>query len=279
MKMSITRFVLLLGLVVLAAAGGCRTTGDSDQAPPGPGKAAGDDSGPCAAEHEPRGMSFREHRFVAGFSVENRPIEIRVIGVGYDVVFILSSIHGDESGGGPLVARLAAYLLDHPEIIEGRQVVLLPEANPDGVAAGTRENARGVDLNRNFTAANRRNNAKYGHAALSEPEAALIDAIIRAYSPDRIVTLHQPIACIDYDGAGRELAARMSDLSGLPVRKLGTRPGSLGAFAGVTLGIPIITVELPGKADDLDTERLFDRFGMMLVAAVVYPDQVDPATD
>jgi protein MpaA len=167
-------------------------------------------------------------RSIAGNSIENRPIAYTVLGQGTDVTFILAAIHGNEKAGTPLVRRLERYLQQHPELLEGRRVVLMPTANPDGVARNSRYNARGIDLNRNFSTANRINSSRFGRRPLSEPEARAIAQLIRQYTPDRIVSIHQPLACIDYDGPSRALANRMAQYCKLPLEKLGARPGSLG---------------------------------------------------
>ena len=214
-----------------------------------------------------------QHRIV-GTSVQRRPIMALVLGLGPDVTFILATIHGNEPAGTPLVRQLAEYLKQHPYLLTGRTVVLLPVANPDGMAHNSRFNAHGVDLNRNFAAANRLNNRRSGRTALSEPGARAIDQIIRQYAPDRIVSIHQPLACIDYDGPGTALSVRMAQYCDLPIKKLGAKPGSLGSYAGLTLGIPIITVELLPGDTALGPERLWQRYGKALIAAIVYPDTV-----
>jgi len=224
------------------------------------------------------------HRGIVGTSVENRPIECFVVGQGWDVTFILATIHGDEPAGTPLVRQMAEHLAGHPNLLQGRKVVLLPLANPDGMARNTRLNARGVDLNRNFSATNRTNSTLHGLVGLSEPEARIIEQLIRQYAPDRIISIHQltdtgpealsnrvPKGCIDYDGPAKALANRMAEYCDLPVEKLGVRSGSLGSYAGLTLGIPIITLELPRYAHRLDSELLWQRYGQMLIAAVTYP--------
>jgi len=214
------------------------------------------------------------HRYIVGTSIENRPIECLVLGQGQDITFILAAIHGSEPAGIPLVHRLVRYLQQYPHLLQGRKVVLLPVANPDGVAHNSRFNARGVDLNRNFSTANRINSRRFGRTALSEPEARVIEQLIRQYAPDRIVSIHQPLACIDYDGPALALANRMAEYCNLPLIKLGPKPGSLGSYAGVTLRIPTITLELPRFADRLNSERLWQRYGPALIAAVVYPNRV-----
>ena len=210
---------------------------------------------------------------IVGTSVQRRPILCFVLGEGPDVTFIMATIHGNEPAGTPLVRRLSRYLRQHPEMLTGRTVVLLSVANPDGMARNKRFNAHGVDLNRNFEAANRLNSKESGLRALSEPEARVIRQLILQYNPDRIVSIHQPLNCIDYDGPARMLADRMGQFCALPVRKLGARPGSLGSYAGVTLGIPIITFEMLQADSQLNSESLWRKYGRALVAAIVYPDR------
>jgi protein MpaA len=223
-------------------------------------------------------------RKLAGTSVERRPLDCIMVGTGNDVTLVLAAIHGDEPAGVGLVCQLAGYLQRQPSVLAGRKVVLLPLANPDGLARNDRHNARGVDLNRNFPAENRTEDDPGGSHALSEPEARVIERVIRQYAPGRIVSIHQltafgpealsaaiPGGCVDYDGPGRALAERISRYCDLPVEKIGAMPGSLGSYAGVALGIPTVTLELPLYAHQMDDQLLWQRYGRVLVAAIVYP--------
>ena len=70
------------------------------------------------------------------------------------------------------------------------------------------------------------------------------------------------------------LAERMGQYCALPVKKLGARPGSLGSYAGVTLGIPIITFEMLSADSQLNSVALWQKYGRALLAAIVYPDMV-----
>jgi protein MpaA len=139
-------------------------------------------------------------------------------------------------------------------------VLIVPDANPDGRIARRRGNAAGVDLNRDFPADNR---GAARLTAVAQPESRLIAELVEAAQPHLIVSLHQPLACVDWDGPepAATIAARMAAVSDLPARKLGARRGSLGAWAGETLGIPTITLELPGAAggdEAADWERYHD---------------------
>lgn len=222
----------------------------------------------------PAGPPPAKHRLV-GRSVQRRPIMIQVVGEGRDTILVMASIHGNEAAGTPLVERLSDHLRRNLHLLEGRRVVLLPVANPDGVAANTRENIRRIDLNRNFEAANRVDDETNGFRALSEPESRALYTVIKEYEPGRIVSIHQPLNCIDYDGPGQALATRMARHCDLPVKKLGTRPGSLGAFTGETLGIATITLELPAAASRLREEALWQKYGKALLSAVVYPKYIE----
>ena len=75
-----------------------------------------------------------------------------------------STIHGDETTGWMLMLRLIDYLLENPNLPEVQAVMnnidlyIGPNTNPDGTYHGgnntvdnaTRENANGVDMNRNY---------------------------------------------------------------------------------------------------------------------------------
>lgn len=209
---------------------------------------------------------------IVGKSVQGRPMMSLVLGRGTDVTFIMATIHGNEQAGTPLVRRLSTYLRQNPKILNGRKVVLLRIANPDGMAHNTRFNAHGVDLNRNFEAANRLNSRQTGLTGLSEPESRAIRQMVLQYRPDRIVSIHLPLSCIDYDGPAKGLAESMGQYCDLPVKKIGARPGSLGSYAGVTLGIPIVTFEMTKADSQLNSEALWRKYGKALLAAITYPD-------
>lgn len=205
-----------------------------------------------------------------GQSVEGRPIECRVLGHGQDVTLLVAGLHGDERGGSPLLRRLGDYLADHPELLDGRQVILVPVVNPDGLARGTRYNARGVDLNRNFPAGNWTHRVHSGERPLSEPEAQALDDLLHRYQPDRVASIHEGLACVDYDGPAAPLAQAMSEKGDLPVRKIGGLPGSLGSYAGTTLVRPIVTLELRRFANRLGEDELWTRYHEMLLVTVEF---------
>jgi len=199
-----------------------------------PGCAIAPECGPC-------GEVF------LGRSVEGRPIRGYVIGKGPETLLLLGVIHGNEPDGAPLLEKLAARLRQRPHELEEKRVIIVPVANPDGLARKTRVNARGVDLNRNFPAENWAAGVKHGEHPSSEPETRAILKILRSNEPTRILAVHSPLHCVNYDGPAEEIARELAAVSGYPLKEsIGyPTPGSLGSYAGEDLGIPTITLELP----------------------------------
>ena len=98
-------------------------------------------------------------------------------------VLVTGSIHGNETAGHAVIARLRAAAPP-----AGVQVWTVRSVNPDGVARGTRQNARGVDLNRNFPRRWRGGGRAFdtywpGRRAASEPETRALMALARRIRP------------------------------------------------------------------------------------------------
>ena len=204
-----------------------------------------------------RGAPARRIR--VGTSVEGRPLVVEVFSAGPVTALVIGGIHGDEGAGVGVARRLAEFLGRSPQAARGKAVAILAEANPDGAARHTRTNANGVDLNRNFPARNwragRKDRSDYGGPApASEPETQAILRAAETLQPDRLFSLHGTASlkpCNNYDGPAAGFAQLMAARNGYPVlASIGhPTPGSLGNWAGVDRGIPIITLELPeGRA-------------------------------
>lgn len=217
-------------------------------------------------------QSLARRQLTWGKSLEGRPIIGEVIGDGPETVLIMATIHGNEYAGTPLVARLSQHLRRYPHLAAGRRVVLMPIVNPDGYHHRVRYNASGVDLNRNFPADNFAATSQHGSAPLSEPESRVIFDVLEKYNPSRIVSIHQPLDCLDYDGPGGDLAESMGRWTSLPVKRLGSRPGSLGSYVGLTMGVPIITMELRKGDEKKSDDTLWSEYGQSLLAAVRFPE-------
>lgn len=195
--------------------------------------------------------SSQTERF--GYSVEHRPLIAYVFGDGTNVTMIFGAFHDNEPASPVVVETLRRYLETHPEEWTGRKIILVPVTNPDGQRFGSRVNARGVDLNRNFpgtwqlAATAVRYNP--GPAAASEPETQAVMRLVEKYSPAKIVSIHQPFHCLNWNGeGGRILAQAMSLHNGYPTTSdIGyPTPGSFGSYIEKK-GISMVTLEMPSR--------------------------------
>jgi len=184
---------------------------------------------------------------VIGHSVQGRPIVATLNGdpAAPLQMLVVGSIHGNETAG----MRVTRQLLARPAP-RNAALRIVPTLNPDGVAANTRGNAHGVDLNRNFAYDwTPLTGGEYaGPHALSEPESRAAARLIRATEPDVTIWFHQPFGIVDRSSGGdHRLERRFAQLIGLPfVRLKGRYPGSASrwqnhAFPGATAFV----VELP----------------------------------
>ena len=170
-------------------------------------------------------------------------------------VLLFGGIHGDELSSVSIVFGWLDTLDQfHSGLFHWR---IAPLVNPDGLLRrpARRQNDNGVDLNRNFPSPNwlteapdywirrtSRNPRRYpGEAPLSEPESRWLHEQIENFRPDAIVAVHAPLHVLDYDGPPDP----PERLGPLYLKQMGTYPGSLGRFAGVHLGLPVVTLELP----------------------------------
>jgi protein MpaA len=198
-----------------------------------------------------------------GTSTKGEPLKLYVFGGGAGApapgasfqTLVIAAIHGDEPSAAFVGRELVEYLRVHPEFTRetGAVVGVIPLANPDGVALRTRTNANGVDCNRNFPASNwratRPGRNHTGPSPASEPETRAVMHAVETLRPARVVSIHSPLRCNNYDGppAALALAQLMSRYNGYPVEaSIGyATPGSFGTWAGVDRGIPVVTLELP----------------------------------
>ena len=165
---------------------------------------------------------------------------------------VTAAQHGEEAETGLLARRLM-------ERVPGTETrwAVVQCLNPDGLLAGTRQNAAGVDLNRNFPSptwrpdpsftyppgiergrrvlANRTNRSSPGAQAGSEPETQATMALVERLQPPLVVDLHSPLELILVRGtppAGvAEALGAAADVP-LELRARGPRAGVVRRLAG-----------------------------------------------
>jgi protein MpaA len=196
-------------------------------------------------------LAVAAERSVIGRSVQGRPI-VSLSGGAAEApikVLVIGAVHGNETAGMRITRRLLA--LGAPP---GTELLIVPTLNPDGVAAGTRGNARGVDLNRNFPFDWRPlSGGEYsGPGPLSEPESRAAHRLILREQPDVTIWFHQPFGLIDRPNGNPFAAHRFSRLIGLPLVDLPRRyPGSASRWQNHRFSQSTAFVaELPAQVGD-----------------------------
>lgn len=118
-----------------------------------------------------------------GRSMQGRPLRTVAFGRGPVKVFLWSQMHGDEVTATMALADMFAFLAarePHPlrdRLAAALSVTFLPMLNPDGAELFQRENAAGIDLNRDAR-------------RLATPEARALKAVRDRLQPDFGFNLH-----------------------------------------------------------------------------------------
>ena len=130
-----------------------------------------------------------------GRSAQDRPIQALRVGSprARVKVLVVGQVHGNEPAGKAVIARLRRA---RPP--RGTAIWLVDDANPDGSAAGTRHNANGVDLNRNFPYRWQPQDGVYesGPGPASEPETQVMQRFIERERPRVTLWYHQALRMV-----------------------------------------------------------------------------------
>lgn len=121
-------------------------------------------------------------RTVVGYSEKETPISTLTLGSGAQKILIWTQMHGNESTGTKAVFDLLNYLgkVNDKEVaalLSSCTLVFVPMLNPDGALMYTRENALGVDLNRDAL-------------ALKAKESTILRAVLEELQPAYCFNLH-----------------------------------------------------------------------------------------
>jgi hypothetical protein len=193
-------------------------------------------------------------RVLLGRSSKGRPIRAFRVGDRSSPrkALVVGSIHGNEPEGLSVTDALRGL---HPR---GVDLWVVPTVNPDGLRANRRQNARGVDLNRNFSYRwrrdGRRGSSYYsGPRPFSEPETRAVRRLILRLRPQITIWFHQPWGFVVLPEHGGRAERRYARLARFPAEHLrGARARLRGTATSwqkhvVRRGTAFV-VELPARA-------------------------------
>ena len=118
-----------------------------------------------------------------GESILGRPIRALTFGRGQTRVLLWSQMHGDESTASMALADIFRFLAESPNdsltrrLSRSLTITFIPMLNPDGAELFQRENAAGIDVNRDAR-------------RLSTPEARILKKAHETYKPAYGFNLH-----------------------------------------------------------------------------------------
>jgi len=198
-----------------------------------------------------------------GQSVEGRDIVAHHFGTGPRSLLLVGGMHGGwEENTVTLVSEMIVHFQANPQdILPGLSLVLVPVANPDGMAHGRVEagrfNANQVDLNRNWgcnwsAEARWRDQAvNAGPRPFSEPETSALSAFIQVLRPAAVLFYHSAAGGIFAGNCGGDHGSMlMSQVLGEATGYSYGQPFTAYRVTGTAaswvdgLGIPAADVEL-----------------------------------
>lgn len=211
--------------------------------------------------------------FLYGTSLQGRNLTARRFGEGDHLIMLVGGLHGGyEANTVTLIDEMITYFETNPGLIlPGITLLLIPAANPDGVARGRslegRFNANGVDLNRNW-GCDWQQNAVFqdmavnpGAQAFSEQETQLLAALINDLQPSIVLFYHSAANGVyggdcDGDGTSDQMVQILGNATGYNFGAAFSEYAVSGTASNWVdgLGIPSADVEL-ATADGTELER------------------------
>jgi len=152
-----------------------------------------------------------------GRSVQGRKLVAWHLGQpGKPKVVLIATMHGNERAPRQILESLRDR-----RPIRGVDLWVVPTYNPDGAAHGTRKNAHGVDLNRNYPYGWRDLDGNYesGPRAGSEPETRAMMRFLGDVRPKWVLSFHQPLVGVDLDTKRPAFAHRVARHLDLPAKR------------------------------------------------------------
>lgn len=179
-------------------------------------------------------------------------------------LYLIAGVHGDEVEGVYVLQKLFEWLKKNEDL--ELPIVIIPILNIDGYRVGTRCNANGIDLNRNYPSKNWKKGyreKKYfpGIFPLSEPENKFLVNLFGKFPPGLIISFHTWKPMLNCDGNCNDVANFLEKYNSYPVvtkLKNHPTPGSLGEMGIETFDCPVLTIEHPPLTDNKSLNDIWE---------------------
>jgi murein peptide amidase A len=200
---------------------------------------------------------------IIGYSVKGKPIVAYFYGSGNTTILFNGGMHGSEPSGTYILQDFVTQLDNEAyKIPPNKQIVVVPNTNPDGIAANSRFNANGVNIDRNFPESDWKKDivtaggAKPGGggpAPSSEPETRALANLTANLKPRLTVSYHSQGSALGHNGTGDAPSIASAYAKDVGYRMFDNAESELGyEFTGEyegwiaeKLGLPAILIELP----------------------------------
>ncbi|MEN9443523.1 MAG: hypothetical protein RIS47_413 [Bacteroidota bacterium] len=189
-----------------------------------------------------------------GFSSEGRPLYKISIGSGPIRILIWSQMHGNEPTGTLALMDLLKWANQSSnsslrnDIFRKLSIVLVPMLNPDGAQQFNRNNATGIDINRD---------AKSQQAI----ESLLLNQLIESFKPQYAISLHDQNIYLGNPDTQRP--ASISFMAAYPNANRGQNHARLRAISLIAQLKQIAETYVPGgitRYEDAYIETAFDEY-------------------
>ena len=221
---------------------------------------------------------------VIGYSVKGRAITAYQFGNGNSTILFTGGIHGSEGSSYTTMQAWVTYLMSNAHKIPAdKRVIVVPNTNPDGIAAGSRNSSTNVNLGRNFPTANWKADIETaggilknggGTRAGSEPETAALMALTRKYQPRLEISYHSQGRLVGANKFGDSVSNGSTYASMVGYQTMFNNAeavmgypmtGEYEDWMGEEMGIPAILIELPSHSGNYLNSQLNAMLRMLTV--------------